>query len=331
MNQKGFAMITRRDFQLLAAIAPLVAAALGADAALAQDAWPSRPIKVVIPFPPGGSSDIMGRLVSENIGRQLNASMVVENKPGGTTQIGTEFVANATPDGYTLAVAASLAFTILPAQRELRFSLDNFEVAGGVADYVAIFAVRKALPVTNLREFVDYAKKNPGKLSFGSAGELSAGHVYGGQFARDTGIDVLHVPFRGSADAVNALVAGEVDFVIDGAAMPMAKADRIRPLASFYGARHPELPAVPTLKEAGFDIALTRSRGWALVAPKGTPAAIVSRLSGALQTALQDPRIREALVRGNSIASYQTAADYRAGVAADRKMYVELLPQIVKK
>ncbi len=324
-------MISRRGFQSLAAVAALEATGLGTQAALAQDSWPSRPVKVVIPFPPGGSSDIMGRLVSDHIGRTLNATMVVENRAGGTTQIGTEFVANAAPDGYTLEVAASLAFTILPAQRELKFNLDSFEVAGGVADYVAIFAVRNTLSVKNMREFVDFAKKNPGKLSFGSAGELSAGHVYGGQFARDTGIDVLHVPFRGSADAVNALAAGDIDFVIDGAAMPMAKADRVRPLASFYTLRHPELPNVPTLKEAGFDVAMTKSRGWALVAPKGTPAPIMNRLSDALQKALLDAKLMEALVRGNSLALYQTPAEYRAGVAADRKMYAELVPQITKK
>lgn len=324
-------MISRRCFQSMAAVAALQAAGLVTQAARAQEAWPSRPVKVIIPFPPGGSSDIMGRLVADHIGKQLHANFVVENKAGGTTQIGTEFVAGAAPDGYTLEVAASLAFTILPAQRELRFTLDSFEVAGGVADYVAIFAVRKTLPVTNMKEFVDYAKKNPGKLNFGSAGELSAGHVYGGQFARDTGIEVLHVPFRGSADAVNALVAGDIDFVIDGAAMPMAKADRIRPLASFYTLRHPELPNVPTLKEAGFDVAMTKSRGWALVAPKGTPASIMNRLSEALQKALLDTRLMEALVRGNSMALYQSPAEYRAGVAADRRMYAELVPQITKK
>lgn len=324
-------MISRRKFHTLTALSAAAALGLGTRAALAQAVWPARPVKVVIPFPPGGSSDIMGRLISEHIARQVNGNFVIENKPGGTTQIGTELVANAAPDGYTLEVAASLAFTILPSQRELHFNLDNFEIAGGIADYVAIFAVRKTLPVSNLKEFVDYAKKNPGKLSFGSAGELSAGHIYGATFARDTGIDVLHVPFRGSADAVNALVAGDIDFVIDGAAMPMAKADRVRPLASFYTARHPELPNVPTLKEAGFDIWMTRSRGWALLAPKGTPAPIVARLSEALQKALADPKVAEALIRGNSVASFQTPADYRAAVAADRKVYAELVPQIVKK
>ena len=324
-------MISRRQFHSLASAAAITASGLGARGVMAQDAWPSRPIKLVVPFPPGGSSDIMGRLVADNMGKLLNASFVVENKAGGTTQIGTEFVANAAPDGYTLLEAASTAFSVLPNQRKLNFSLDGFECAGGIADYMAIFAVRKTLPVTSMKEFVEYAKKNPGKLTFGSAGELSAGHVYGGTLARDTGIDVLHVPFRGSADAVNSLIAGDIDFVIDGAATPMVKADRLRPLAAFYRARHPELPEVPSLKEAGFDITLTKARGWALLAPKGTPAPIMSRLSDALKKTLSDPKVAEALLRGNSLAAYQSAEEYRAGIVEERKMYAELLPLIMKK
>jgi len=324
-------MISRRKFHSITAAAALAATGVAPRMALAQDAWPARPIKMVIPFPPGGSSDIMGRLLAESMGRILNATFVVENKPGGTTQVGSEYVASAAPDGYTLLEGASTAFTVLPNQRELRFGLDSFEVAGGIADYIAVLAVRKTLPVTSMKELVDYAKKNPGKLSFGSAGELSAGHVFGGVLGRDTGIDVLHVPFRGSVDAVNALVAGDIDFVIDGAATPMVKADRVRPLATFYRARHPDLPDVPSIKEAGFDITLTKARGWGLLAPKGTPPAIMARLSDAMQKALADPKLAQALVRGNSIASYQAPDEYRSNIAADRRMYAELLPMIMKK
>ncbi len=323
-------MISRRQFNTLGAVAALSATGLGSGLVMAQDAWPSKPIKLVVPFPPGGSSDIMGRLVAEGIAKHINATLIVDNKPGGTTQIGSELVANAQPDGYTLLEGASTAFTVLPNQRKLNFSLDSYEVAGGIADYIAVFAVRKTLPVNTMKEFVEYAKKNPGKLTYGSAGELSAGHVFGGTLARDTGISVLHVPFKGSVDAVNALVAGDIDFVIDGAATPMVKADRIRPLATFYRARHPELPEVPSLKEAGFDITMTKARGWGLLAPKGTPAPVMAKLSEALQKTLADPKLAEALLKGNSIASYQSPAEYRANIAEDRKMYAELLPLIVK-
>lgn len=314
--------------RLLAPLALLLPALAAPRLAWAEDAWPARPIRMVVPFPPGGSSDILGRLVADRLGRALNASFVVDNKPGATTQIGTELVANAPPDGYTLLLGAASSFTVLPNLRKLGYSLDSFEAVGGVADYVAVMAVRKTLPVASVREFVEYAKKNPGKLSFGSAGEASAGHVYGATLARDTGIQVLHVPFRGSADAANALVAGEVDFIIDGAITPMVKADRVRPLATFYRKRHPELPQVPTLAEAGFDIDTSKGSGWGVLAPRGTPRPIVARLSETLHAALRSKEVQDALVRANSIAAWQTPEDFRAGLAADEKMYAQLLPAI---
>lgn len=324
-------MISRRTFHSLTAAAAASACGLAPQWAAAQSTWPSRPIKLVVPFPPGGSSDIMGRLLADGLGKHLNTTFVVENKPGGTTQVGTEYVATAEPDGYTLLEGASTAFTVLPNQRELRFSLDSFEVAGGIADYIAVMAVRKTLPVKSLKELIEYGKLNPGKLTYGSAGELSAGHMFGSRLALDTGIALLHVPFGGSAAAVNALVAGDIDIVIDGAVTPMVKADRVRPLATFYRTRHPELPDVPNLEETGYKILLTKARGWGLLAPKGTPAPIIARLSEAMQKTLADPELAKALLRGNSVASYQSPADYKSNIAADRKMYGELLSIIAKK
>lgn len=301
---------------------------LWATRAQAQDNWPSSAIRMVVPFPPGGSSDILGRLMADKVGALLKANIFVENKPGGTTQIGTEMVANAQPDGNTLLLAASTAFTILPNQRKLNFSIDSFEVAGGVAAYIAVMAVRKTLPIKTVKEFVEYAKQHPGKLSFGSAGEASAGHIYGLSLARDTGIQVLHVPFRGSAAAVNALVAGDIDFIIDGAVTPMVQAGRVQPLAVMYRTRHPNLPDVPTMKEAGFDITSTSASGWGVAAPRGTPAPIMSKLSDATQQVLEQPDVKEALARANSVPDWQTPDEYRRNLAADRKMYAELLPAI---
>ncbi|MFT3776926.1 MAG: tripartite tricarboxylate transporter substrate binding protein [Ottowia sp.] len=310
---------------------PLVLAApqlLLAPGARAQGSWPSAPIRLVVPFPPGGSSDILGRLVAEHLARRLNANIFVDNKPGGTTQIGTELVANAHPDGYTLLLASASSFTALPNLRKLNYGIGSFEIAGGVADYIAVMAVRKTLPIENVKQFVEYARQNPGKLSFGSAGEASAGHVYGLTLARDTGIQVLHVPFKGSVAAVNALVAGEIDFIIDGAVTPMVKADRVRPLATLYSRRHPDLPQVPTLGEAGFEITGTSASGWGLLAPKGTPQAILSRLSDALRQVLEQKDVQDAFVRANSIASWQAPDAFRKALEADRKTYAELLPAI---
>ena len=290
--------------------------------------WPTSTVRLVVPFPPGGSSDVLGRLIAENLGKVLAANFIVENKPGATTQIGSELVAKARPDGYTLLLASASAFTALPNLRTLNFSVDSFEIAGGVADYVALMAVRKDLPVQSVREFVEHARANPGKLSFGSAGEASAGHIFGLTLARDTGIKVLHVPFRGSAAAVNALVGGDIDFIIDGAVAPMIQADRVRALATFNRRRHPSFPDLPTVAETGFEISATRSAGWGLLAPKGTPVSIMARLSEALKQVLGQQDVAEILARANSIPSWQEPDIYRHGLESDRKMYAELLPAI---
>ncbi len=320
--------INPQRLRLLAPLALLSPLLFSPRFSLAQDAWPAKPVRLIVAFPPGGSSDILGRLVADRLGKQLNASFFVENRPGGTTQIGTDLAAAAAPDGYTLMLAAASSFSVLPNLRKLSYSMDSFESLGGVADYVAVMAVRKTLPIKTVRQFVDYAKQNPGKLSFGSAGEASAGHVYGSTLARDTGIKVLHVPFRGSVDAANALVAGDIDFIIDGAITPMVKADRVTPLATVYRKRHPDLPDVPTLAEAGFQIATSKGSGWGVVAPKGLPKAISQRLSDALHKVLEQPEVQDAFVRANSIAAWQTPEDFRAGLLADQKMYAELLPSI---
>lgn len=296
----------------------------------AQEAWPARPIHLVVPFPPGGSSDILGRLVADRLVRVLggNASIIIDNKPGATTQIGTEFVAKAAPDGYTLLLGASTSFTLLPNLRKLPYSLESFECIGGVAEYLAVMAVRPSLPVRDMQQFVDYARKNPGKLSYGSTGEASAGHVYGATLAREAGISVLHVPFRGSMDAVNALVAGEIDFIIDGAVTPMAKAGRVAPLATIYRQRHPELPEVPTLAETGLSVTMASGSGWGLLAPRDTPRELLSRLSSALHAALQQKDIQDAFVHANSSAAWQTPEAFRASLIANQQMYARLLPAI---
>lgn len=314
--------------RLLAPLPFLFPSLLTSTRAAAQSNWPSGPIRLIVPFPPGGSSDILGRLIAEHVGKALGANIFVENKPGGTTQIGTEMAAQATPDGNTLLLGAATSFTMLPNLRKLNYNLDSFESAGGIADYVAVMAVRKTLPINSMKEFVAYAKEHPGQLSFGSAGEASAGHVYGLTLAHENGIKVLHVPFRGSAAASNALVAGEIDFIIDGAITPMVKADRVRPLATFYRKRHPDLPNVPTLKEAGFEISATKSAGWGLLAPKGTPKAVMSKLSDALHKVLESKEMQDAIVRANSIAAWQSAEEFHKSLTTDRKMYADLLPAI---
>jgi len=318
---------SRRPIRRSLLLAPL-AALSSHRPLLAQSDWPARAVRLVVPYPPGGTTGNLGRILADRMGRMLNVSIVVDNKPGAANQIGTQLVANAAPDGYTVLLSSSASFTILPNLRTLSFTVEDFDVIGGIADYVAVMAVRNTLPVATVREFIDYAKAHPGELTFGSAGEGSAGHVFGSKLAHENGIQVLHIPFKGSAAAVNGLLAGEIDFIIDGAITPMAKADRVRPLATVYRERHPELPDVPTLDELGLGLDMNRGAGWALLVPKGTPEPIVARLSETLRTTLQAQDVKETLARLNAIVSWQPPETWRNGVAADRKMYADLFSVI---
>jgi tripartite-type tricarboxylate transporter receptor subunit TctC len=298
--------------------------------AFAQDNWPSRPIKLVVPYPPGGNSDNLGRIVAERVGANLNATVIVENKPGGTTQLGTELVARAAPDGYTLLLGAVTAFTVLPHLRK-KLPYDpkrSFEPLGAIAEYVAVGAARKDLGVATLADLVRLAKASPGKLTYGSAGLSSFGHIAGEIIKRDTGIDMLHVPFKGSADAAAALAGGQIDFLIDGTTVPLAKGGRVVALFSFSDKRHPELPNVPSLSETGLQVKRPTGSSWGLFAPAGTPRAVAERLAKALERSLAEPDTQARMQRISAMPDWGSPADLMRGVDNDFRFYGELLPAI---
>ncbi|MGH8856480.1 MAG: Bug family tripartite tricarboxylate transporter substrate binding protein [Polaromonas sp.] len=316
--------------KLLAPVVLAVAAWQLPLSAAAQAAWPDRPVKLVVPYPPGGTSDNLGRLVAERLSAHLGTPVIVDNKPGGTTQVGTEIVARAAPDGNTLLLGAVTAFTVLPHLRnKLPYDAKNgFEPLGGIAEYLAVLTVRKDLGVSTLAELVQLAKAHPGKLTYGSAGLASFGHIAGELVKRETGISMLHVPFKGSADAANALAGGQIDVLIDGATVALAKAGRVTPLAAFGSKRHPELPNVPSLPETGIRVRTQSAPGWGLFTPKGTPAAINVRLSQALEKMLAEPDTQARLQRISTLPDWRTPSDLRMAIAADYKYYAELLPAI---
>ena len=317
--------------KILSLFAPVLLAALVLPLpATAQTAWPDKPIRLVVPYPPGGTSDNLGRLVAERLGSYLGTPLIVDNKPGGTTQIGTELVARAAPDGNTVLLGAITAFTVLPHLRnKLPYDPKNsFEPLGGIAEYLAVVAVRKDLRVQTLADLVKLAKASPGKLTYGSAGQASFGHIAGEIIKRETGISMLHIPFKGSADAANALAGGQIDVLIDGAVVGLAKAGRVTALATFGNARHPELPNVPSLPETGIKIRTQSAPGWGLFTPKGTPAAINQRLSQALEKMLAEPETQARLKRISTLPDWRTPSDLRMAIDADYKYYAELLPAI---
>ena len=318
----------RRRRMITSSLAALAGPWVSAEA---QSRWPDRPIRMIVPFPPGGNSDALGRILADRLKDLLKGYVVVENRPGGTTQVGTEAAARAEPDGYTLLLGAATAFTVLPNLRKLNFDLErDFEMVGGVADYIAIATARKDLGVKTLVEFVELARRQPGKLTWGSAGQASAGHIYGEILKKQSGIDRLHVPFKGSAELVTGLVGGQIDLIIDGVGLGLARQGRAVPLAAFADMRHPELPEVPQLKDTGLKIDLPAG-GWGVLYPKGTPAPIIQATAQALETLLAEPETRERMVRASVVSAWQPAAAYSKALAASRVYYGELLRSIGMK
>ena len=308
--------------RLLAAFATL----LVAGAAWAQGgAYPDRPIKFVIPYPPGGTSDNLGRLLAEKLRVALGQPLVAENKPGGTSMLGAEAVAQAKPDGYTLLLGPSTAFSVLPHLRKVPYDpVASFEPIAMVASYLAVVTVRNDLPAKNLAELVALAKKQPGKLTYGSAGIASFGNMAGETIKLREGVDIVHVPFKGSGDLVAGLLGGQIDVIIDGVGLPLAKSGKARALATFADVRHPDLPEIPSLAEAGLKTGLPRT-WWGIFAPKGTPEPILKRLDATLARILADPETKDRMNRISVIAYYLPPAEMRKVMTEDSEINGELI------
>jgi len=303
-----------------------IAAVLVAGAAWAQGgAYPERPIRFVIPYPPGGTSDNLGRLLAEKLRVALGQPLVADNRPGGTSMLGTEAVAQAKPDGYTLLLGPSTAFSVLPHLRKVPYDpVASFEPVAMVATYLAVVTVRNDLPAKSFAELVALARKEPGKLTYGSAGIASFGNMAGETIKLRQGVDVLHVPFKGSGDLVAALLGGQIDIIIDGVGLPLAKSGKARALATFADVRHPDLPEVPSLAEAGLKTGLPRT-WWGIFAPKGTPEPIVKRLDAALAHTLAEPETKDRMSRISVVASYLPPAETRKLMAEDSEINGELI------
>ncbi len=296
----------------------------------AQARWPDKPVRFIVPFPPGGNSDALARILADRLREVLKLSIVIDNRPGGTTQVGTEAALRAEPDGSTMLLATATSYTVLPNLRRLPFDLSSFEFAGGVAEYVAIATARNGLGVKTLPEFIALAKRQPGKLTWGSAGLASAGHIYGEILKRQTGIDLLHVPFKGSGELIAGLLGEQVDLIIDGVGLGLARNGKAVALATFFDKRHPDLPAVPSLPETGVKVELPAG-GWGIAFPKGTPRPLVDATGAALEKVLAESDTRDKLLRASVLAQWTPPAVYQTALTKARAYYGELLPAIGMK
>ena len=275
-------------------IAATLAAAAFSGAAFAQ-AFPSKPIRVVIPFVAGGSSDIVGRAIASKFQEHLGQPGVVENRPGANGAIAAEFVAKADPDGYTILVGSIGVFSINQALfKELRYKTTDFAPITLAVTTPNVLVTKPDLPVGSMKELVEYAKKNPGKLSYCSSGTGSSDHLTGELWKQGSGLFAVHVPYRGGAACQTDIMGGQVEISFQnlGAVTNYIRANRMKALAVTASARHPQLPNVPTVGEAGFPGLVVTS--WqAVAAPAKTPRDVVARLNDAVVKALRSPDIRE--------------------------------------
>lgn len=284
---------------LLASMA-LTASALLAPVAYAADAWPAKPIQLVIPYPPGGSADLLGRPLAMQLQQQLGQPVVLEYKPGAGGTLASQYVARAKPDGYTMfMVLAAHAINDSLYPKLPYDTRKDFAPVSLVANLPMVVAASGKLPAKNIHELIQAAKAAPGKLTFGSAGNGNTGHLAAEYFSSIAGVKMTHVPYKGSAGVVNAMLAGDIDLTFDSisTSMPHIRGGRMHALAVTSPQRSALAPEVPTVQEqgiAGFDVT-----GWyALIAPAGTPPEITQRLSREIAAALRQPQLQSQLAAG---------------------------------
>ncbi len=308
-----------RSFALAIATSALAATGAGVQA---QD-YPTRPVRVIVPFSPGGAVDGPMRLIAQKMSERLGQQVVVENKPGAGATIGTEIVAKAAPDGYTLLLASQTNAISASLYKHLSYDpIEDFAPISLIGREPGVLVVNPSLPVTSVAEFVAYAKARPGKVDYASSGNGSGQHLFMALFASVTGVKLNHVPYRGSAQATTDLLAGTVAAAIPGTAGMVGhiKAGKLRPLAVTGAQRSPQFPDVPTMSEAG--VPGVEAYVWmGLLAPKGTPPAIVERLHREVVAALATPEVRTYMATAGIEIVGSTPAEFGTYFRAERDQW----------
>lgn len=311
-----------------ALLATLGMAALVPSALAQGPGWqPERPIRLVVPYGPGGSSDVIARLLAGEMSRTLGQSVFVDNKGGGSGTIAMQEVARAAPDGYTIVLGHVGTLAVNPAMFEkLPYSDRDFEPIGLLAKVPMVFAIGAKVPAKNLAEFVALAKAQPGKLTYGSAGNGSAGHLAFEMLKVATGIDVVHIPYKGTGAQLNDLLAGNTDAASAGPPgfMQHVKSGRIRIVASGSAQRLPALPDVPTVAELGYP-GFDSSQWFGLLAPAKTPAPVLARIHEAAARALQMPAVQERLKADGSMAAPLDGPQFATFIRTERERWSDVV------
>jgi tripartite-type tricarboxylate transporter receptor subunit TctC len=314
--------------RLVRALAAVTAALLLAPAAWAQ-AWPSRPVSIVVPYPPGGPVDVSARLLAPKLQEALGQPFVVENRPGAGGNIGAAHVAKGAPDGHMLLMGAIATHAINPAlYRSMPYdALRDFRHVALVVQVPNVLVVNNDVPARTVAELVALLKKSPGKFDFGSGSTGSTGHLAGELFKQMTGTYMVHIPYKGAAPAVADLLAGRVHLMFDNlaSALPNIRSGKLRAIAVTTRQRTKSLPDLPTLHESGME-GFDLTTWWGIMAPAQTPAPVVERLSGALAKALQAPDVRERLdAMGSEPSRVRSPREFTAFVERELATYAALV------
>jgi len=315
----------RREFiTLLGGVAAVWAAGEGAVAGT----YPEHPITIVIPFPPGGNSDIIARLVADRLSSTLGQPVIVDHRPGGAGgTVGAKAVVSAEPDGYTLLLSSPATLVVAPAvYRSLGYDpAKSFAPIATLFSVPQLLAVNPSVPARSLPDLVAYAKTNPGKINFASPGYGTQPHLLGEMLRLASGINIVHVPYKGPAQAVTDLLAGQVQMYFETIALllPHVEAGKIRALAVADEARNAQLPAVPTTTETG--LPKLQATYWnGVLAPAGTPTNIVGKLNAAINETLKSPDLQATLVKLSAKPKIRSPQDFAAFIAAERKKWTEV-------
>ncbi len=320
-----------RSLAVAIALATGAVGTFGAVAAQAADKFPNKPIRVIVPFAPGGSTDIIARLVTQRMSQELGQPMVVENKGGAGGAIGASEAARADPNGYVLSIATVSTMAVNPACRPNDLPYDpikDFQPVTNFANTANVVAVNPKFPAKDFAGFLEELKKNPGKYSYGSSGTCGVLHLMGESFKMATGTDIVHVPYKGSGPAVADAVGGQIEILFDNlpSSMPQIQGGNLRAIAIAWPERIAAIKDVPTFKDAGFPV-LNQPVWYGLLAPKGTPMEIVNKLRDAAVIALKDPKVIKALDDQGSAPSGNTPEEFAKEI---REQY-DWAKDVVKK
>lgn len=294
--------------------------------ALAADAWPAKPIKVIVPYTPGGSTDTVSRVVFEQVSQRLGQPIIIENKPGANSTLGVGVAARSAPDGYTFVSVLAAYSANMSLYSKLSYKPADLVPVAEMAELPLFLFASKKLPVKTVAELVDYGKKHPDTLTFGSSGVGSSAHLTGERLAMESRLKLTHVPYNGSAPILPALVSGEVSVAFDPLLVPMphVKSGKINVLAVASAKRWPGEPNIPTMEEAGFP-GFVMSSWTGLLAPAGTPQPIVARMAREIAAATRSQDVAKKLTELGFVPVGGTPEEFRKLIERDTRRYAEIV------